>query len=400
MSKIKVEQLPLAFSGEESPVPILTTTQHHPSWIKTSPSELLALARRLDLQQQGLTLPMQKEDLEGRALATTAGTVLHHAAQLTELWTNCRPRSHGRTDAQSEYRQRLGELPALLPTTKPAETRRIRTILDNAQFALPKDHQGSAQTECLAVLAQTVIDRATENPPLAESYPLDLQLATPDNPPFLDPDELNRKWKNLLPNLAKKIVSAQNWQLTHHPIGAEMSKPVRGFIFGLTEVGLTITFNDLQLTMVKRADNITRTEIGGSITLNETDLKSSVHVHVPEPDSCEERMLKAITHLTALAMIEAHTLEQEKPGYSLVGRSTISPWNPGTIQPQDEISLKVVALGGEEPEIVDLAEKYADVLSDPIVAAGTVLEAEHMLNLLREQRGIPPMPEIDKILPA
>lgn len=400
MPKRKAEQLPLTFIGDESPVPILSSPHRHPSWIKTSPSELLTFARMLDLKQNNQALPMQKEDLENRVLATTAGTVMHRAAQLTELWANCRPRSHGRSDSQSEYHKRLDELQSLLPTTKPTETRRIRTILDKPQFALSKDHHGSAQTECLEILARSIIDHATDNPPLTDSYPLDLKLADNGNAPFLDPDKLNKKWKILLPNLAKKIVSAQNWQLSHHPIGAEMSKPIRGFIFGLTEVGMALTFSDLQLTLIKRADNLTRTEIEGAVTIQETDLKSSVHVHVPEPGSHEEEMLKSIIHLTTLAMVEAHTFEQDKPGYSLIGHSTVSVWNPGTIQPQDQVSLKVVALGGEEPEIIDLATKYADVLSDPIVAAGTILGAEHILNLLRKQKGIPAISEESEILPA
>lgn len=394
MSKIKVEQLPLTFVGDEFPVPVLPQPHHHPEWITTSPTELRTTAHLLDLQEQGLPTLAQKNDLERMAVSSAAGTVMHNVAQLTELWTTCRPRSHGREEAQNEYHQRLDEFPKLLPTTKPAEVRRLRVLIDTPEFALPTDHHGSAQTECLEVMAQKLIAHARENPPLAESYPLGLQFTGPDNSPqFLNPDQLNKKWVDFLPQLEKRIKSVQQWQLAHHPIGAEMSKPTSGFIYGLTEISLALNFRELKLTLLKRADDLTRFENNGEIHVRETDLKSSAHVHTPETGSHEEAIEEALTYLTTIAMIEAHSLTQEKQGYHLVGHSNTSAWNPETTQPQDKISLKIIALGGEQPEIVDLAQKYERTLSDPIAAAETILKAEEIINLLRRQKGIPVVPE-------
>lgn len=351
-----------------------------PDWMTVTPTSLLAAAKLADLSERGATQEETALELEQHALDTGEGTALHLSWLLRRLFDELRPAELPRWE---DYRQNLNGLDRLLPTTPPEQVLHIRRLLERKELALSKSDHGAAETTCRDILDSLARQDLTDHPPFVDSYPL--FGGEEAGKPFLDPDRLEKRWRQeVSPDLAEKFRHLRAFEDGRPFIGMALSDVEKGRLFRLPELRTTVIAGSLGLTLNRRADELTRQEQNGFVTIEETDLKSGKTVHQPEEGSQEETAFQMLLYLGAIGILDRDHLEQEKPGYSLACYPPMNPYAPRTLCEYDQLVIEYVAVGGDEPQRVDFAEVYNPIFTDPTAARDLLVRSEQFLTRVRE----------------
>lgn len=356
----------------------------NPEWLTVSVTGLRAIAGFLDGEAAGAAGEEIAADQAERVLAQTAGQRLHQFGEVVKLWQISRPHRDFDTGVRDDYHTRLNNLQNLLPTTPPKEVRHIHWILDDPRLALPVKDHSAAESACFEILSEAVLADAVANPPLTDSYPL--PLANDSYRPFLSPEDLNLRWQNqVVPELKPKMRTMLNWQLKHVKPMDGISNLSAGLLVGAPETRLAIILPTARATLIERADELTRLECKNQIRIEKIDFKSSSHIRVPETGSRAEEAERIILYFSTMAIACKEAQRHQKPGYPLICFEDVAPGKPRTLRPTDRVAVKFVALGGKNPEEVDLAEKYGDVLTNPVAAGETIANARGLLDIIRNR---------------
>lgn len=359
-----------------------------PEWLTLSATGFVALAATLDEEHKDNAHPSPNPL---SVLNRHAGSALHRMRALMILVEETLPPDAPTTEAAWEdYRENLDtRLPKLLPTTSPVTVKHLRRTLEDPNLVFPRanDHPDWVETD-YRYLAQKVLHEAEQGPPLEDTYPLPLAHAHDEQKP-MNPDVLATLWSRVtIPQLRSQVDHLIRWhEGTPQILGRSLSKPTEGMINGLPELTAVIKVPSLRLTLPIRTDEATRwTDRHGRATLTITDLKSGTRVHIPPEGSQEETADRFVIYLLATTMASSIHPDQKGPGSVLEYRTDTSVDNPHVLCPEDNVSMPVVALGQYPPEIVDKAERYRSVLTDPIAAQAMLANTENLLDRIRERR--------------
>lgn len=360
-----------------------------PEWLTLSATGLVSLAASLDEQKKD---NFRSSPNPRSILARYAGSALHLMHELMILYEETLPPNAPTTsDAWRQFQENLDtRLEKLLPTTPPRETLAIRRLLEDRAVVFPRanDHPGLVEAG-YRYLSRKILEQRVHQPPLTATKPLSFDEDACGDEPFPDPEVLDVLWNTTVaPSLRAKVNHLIQWhEGTSQVLGRTLSVPTEAHITGLPELNVVVIAPALHLTLAARTDETTRwVNRFGNAELMVTDLKSGTHVHVPPEGSLEDVADKTVTYLLATVMSLSNTPRQEKPGYALEYHSDTGVENPRTLSPEDHVRMPVVALGQYPPEVVDNAQRFEPILTDPIAAQAMLGKTEDLLDQIRERR--------------
>lgn len=358
-----------------------------PDWVSISASGFRGASRHIDHKEKNIPEHLLEEDAYLQTRHQLAGIALHAISEHLQLWDALPTDAATSKAAQDTYKDHLDHrLPRLLPTTAPRDVRKIRRRLDDPRLALTRvERTPEAIRTCHEIIAQAVLTDLSDRPPLIGTEPLHLGDLPRELPHFLKPSVLKESWgKYTMPWLRANV----GLLLRHHEknpgkLGKLLSRPKEGLIEDLPELRVLIVAPGLSFTLYERADRLTREPAGSGTTVEVVDLKAGRLVRGLPEGSHEETAEQAITYLTAVALAGSAPT-QEKDGYALEFRTDTGPENPRTIGPFDSIDMPVVAIGKNPPDIVNRAEQYGALFTDPNAACELLVRTRGLLDRIRE----------------
>lgn len=387
--RFDVADTPVGLSLLPSGTEQIVVREPDPDWLTLSATRFRTLAAQEDQEDANTPTHVTLDDASRRIQQQLAGTALHAIEEHLTLWDSLQPEASTAQEARRAYRHYLDDrLPRLLPTTPPVEVRSIRKRLEDPKLALANAEQTPAAIRtCHDLIAQRVLADLSDEPPLVGTEPIPFETDMPDLPPLPKPSEVRDRWnRRTMPWLRANIGLMLAWHERQTPVlGRELSDPDRGFLYDIPEARVVIVASALGFTLVERADRMTRMPNGPGTTVRVTDLKAGRHVHTPPPESLEETAEQAIVYLTAIALIESRG-SNKKVGYAIEFHTDSGVDYPRTVGPYDTVELPIVALGQHPPEVVDNAQRYEPILTDPIAAQAMLGKTEDLLDRIRERR--------------
>lgn len=351
--------------GESGLVPQYAVGPKGKRPVLLSPSRLEAAAFYLDHPEIPISDPRNTPIKQH--LIILRGYTFHRIAQATQMWQSVRPSD--KQGYKAEYYRRLtSRVAGLAPTAKPAEIRSQAEILADSRMALPRLKSPNFETgerTVYQLIASAVIADMKTKPPFTETMTLPqiAAMATLSQElPFPDPAAVGAAWNNS--DSSQELLQLTDRLYDYHqslallPVDYHSSQS--RFTCYASELRVQTRLNDVNAVWNTRLDELTR---GKSIRPPHTHVRvvdfKSGKLSFPPAESYSRTATRAGMMMTARL---AAALPDHIPP---TGKAVKVMVNPAGVNPDVEVAVDYVGMGGNQPERIRFGDYWRHDWSSP-----------------------------------